>query len=122
MRLFWLAVRHEGSPYDHALFTARLRKLEFLESHAWAKRYAAQARVWAAQELDRAGDPVGMRALLMRNITSFEPLERLSSNADRRFVALSYAGLASSEAGENLESWTRFRSLGRLVVLVTRVV
>ena len=73
MRLFRLSVQHENAPFDHALFTVRLRKLEFLESHVWAKRYAAQVRVWAARELERAGDLAGMTLLLVRNIQSFEP-------------------------------------------------
>jgi len=117
MRRFWLGVRHEGAGYDHALFMARSRKLEFLESHAWARRYAAQSRLWAALELERAGDQAGMRSLLGRNIASFEPLRALSSNADRRLVALSHAGLATSEAASrggkarDQESWTRFRAL-----------
>lgn len=117
MRAFWLGVRHEGAVFDHALFTARLRKLEFLESHAWVRRYAAQSRLLAAHELDLAGDQAGMGRLLARNIASFEPLCALSSNSDRRLAALSHAGLAYSEAaasgGEarDQESWTRFRLL-----------
>lgn len=112
MRLFWLAVHREGAAFDHALFAARLRKLEFLESHVWAKRYAAQARLWAAHELDRAGDHAGMRGLLLRNVAGFEPPERLSSGSDRRVVALSYAGLASTEAVGEPQSWNRFMALG----------
>ena len=117
MRAFWLSVRHEAKHFDFPLFMARLRKLEFLEWHAWARRYAAQSRLWAAHELDKLGDPAGMRVLLGRNIASFEPLRSLPSESDRRFVALSYAGLASTEAasggGEarDPESWTRFRAL-----------
>jgi hypothetical protein len=111
MRLFRLAVQHENAPFDNALFATRLRKLEFLESHVWAKRYAAQARVWAARELERAGDLSGMKLLLVRNIESFEPLTQMASNSDRQLVALSHAGLASAEAGDNPESWTRFRRL-----------
>jgi hypothetical protein len=117
MRTFWLGVRHEDAVFDHALFAARLRKLEFLESHVWARRYAAQSRLWAAHELDRTGDHAGIRNLLMRNIVSFEPLRVLSSNSDRRLVALSHAGLASTEAvpradaARDQESWTRFKAL-----------
>jgi hypothetical protein len=117
MRTFWLGVRHQGRVFDYPLFTARLRKLEFLESHAWARRYAGQSRLWAAQELERSSDQGGMRSLLARNIASFEPLRVLSSNSDRRLVALSHAGLATSEAasrgGEarDQESWRRFRAL-----------
>jgi hypothetical protein len=117
MRSFWLGVRHEGVAFDYVLFAVRLRKLEFLESHAWARRYAAQSRLWAAHELDRTGDQDGMRRLLQRNIESFEPLRTLTSNADRRSVALSHAGLASSEAAatsgaaRDQESWKRFNAL-----------
>jgi hypothetical protein len=117
MRAFWLGVRHGGEVFDNALFTARLRKLVFLESHAWARRYAGQSRLWAAHELDRSGDQAGMRSVLAQNIASFEPLRALSSNSDRRIVALSHAGLATSEAaargGEarDQESWTRFGAL-----------
>ncbi|MGK7057854.1 hypothetical protein AB4853_15430 [Bradyrhizobium sp. 1050_B9_N1_2] len=112
MRLFRLAVLHENAPFDHALFVARLRKLEFLELHVWAKRYAAQARIWAACELERAGDLSGLKGLLVRNIDSFEPLAQMSSDSDRQLVALSHAGLASAEGGDNPASWTRFRELG----------
>jgi hypothetical protein len=80
-------VHHEDGAFDFALFTARLRKLEVLESHAWAKRYAAQSRLWAARELDRSGDQAGMRVLLDRNIISFGPLQHLVSNSDRRDAA-----------------------------------
>jgi hypothetical protein len=117
MRMFWLGVRHEHEPFDYAIFSVRLRRLEFLESHAWARRYAAQSRLWAAHELDRAGDQLGMRSLLQRTIESFEPLRTLSSNADRRSVALSHAGLATSEAAatggvaRDQESWQRFNAL-----------
>jgi hypothetical protein len=117
MRVFWLNVHHEDGAFDFALFTARLRKLEVLESHAWAKRYAAQSRLWAARELDRSEDQAGMRVLLDRNIISFGPLQHLASNSDRRFIALSYAGLAFSEAataqGEGIdqESWKVFMAL-----------
>lgn len=117
MREFWFGVRHDGERFDHALFTARLRKLEFLQSHAWARRYAAQSRLWAAHALDRSGDRAGVRALLERNIATFEPLRTLSSNADRRFVALGHAGLASIEeaagggAAQEQKSWTQFKAL-----------
>jgi tetratricopeptide (TPR) repeat protein len=117
MRLFWLNVHYGDEVFDHALFMARLRKLEFLESHAWARRYAAQSRLWGAHELDRAGDNAGIRRLLDRNVASFGPLQALSSNADRRLVALSHAGLANTEAAQaggdarNQESWKRFRTL-----------
>ena len=72
MREFWLGVRHEGAEFEYGLFAARARQLEFLESHAWARRYAAQSRLWAARELERSGDRAGMRELLRRNIDSFE--------------------------------------------------
>ncbi len=111
MRLFRLAVEREDASFDQALFSARLRKLKFLESHIWAKRYAAQARLWAARELERAGDLSGMRLQLAQNIQSFEPLAEVASNSDRQLVALSFAGLASVEGGSNPESWTRFREL-----------
>jgi hypothetical protein len=118
MRTFWLGVRHQGLAFDHALFVTRLRKLEFLQSHAWARRYAAQSRLWAAHLLDAAGDLSGVRVLLARNIAAFEPLTALSSNADRRLVALSQAGLAKCEAAASdgearlAEGWTRFKMLG----------
>lgn len=111
MRLFRLAVKREDASFDQALFAARLRKLEFLESHVWAKRYAAQSRLWAARELEYAGDFSGMRRQLVRNIESFEPLAQVASDSDRQLVALSFAGLASVEGGSSLESWTRFREL-----------
>ncbi|WP_141697601.1 hypothetical protein [Bradyrhizobium yuanmingense] len=111
MRLFRLSVQHENTPFDHTLFAVRLRKLEFLESHVWAKRYAAQARAWAARELERAGDLAGMRLLLVRNIQLFEPLAQVASDSDKHLVALSHAGLASAGAVGNQESWTRFREL-----------
>jgi tetratricopeptide (TPR) repeat protein len=126
MRVFWLSVRREGADFDHALFTARLRKLELLESHAWARRYAAQSRVWAAHELDRMGDQDGMRSLLVRNIASFEPLRAVSSNADRQLIALTLAGLASTEATSgdaetgDRESWKRFNALNWAAAWVER--
>jgi hypothetical protein len=111
MRLFWLAVRHGQAPFDHALFSVRLRKLEFLESHAWAKRYAAQARLAAAHELDKSGDRAGMQSVLARNVASFEPLDQLSAGSDKRIVALSLAGLAALEPAGSNGSWTKFKSL-----------
>ena len=116
MRVFWLGVCHQSVAFDYSLFAARLRKLEFLESHAWARRYAAQSRLWAAHVFDRAGDLAGMKDLLRRNIAAFEPIEVMSSSADRRFVALAFAGLANTEAAgganaANVESWTKFKAL-----------
>jgi tetratricopeptide (TPR) repeat protein len=110
MRLFWLAVRHEEARFDHAIFAVRLRKLEFLASHAWARRYAAQARLAAAHQLDDSGDRAGMRSLLERNIQSFEPWEQLTAESDKRMVALSLAGIASAEDGSK-DNWIRFKTL-----------
>jgi hypothetical protein len=116
MRLYWLGVRHEGQVHDQALFLARLRRLEFLEAHAWARRYAAQSRIWAARQLEQGHRGAEMQSVLERNIAAFDQSGRISSDADLRLVALSYAGLASYEiaAGggttQHQDGWRQFKA------------
>jgi hypothetical protein len=98
MRTLWLQVDHENVAFDYTIFAARLRKLEFVEWHAWARRYAALSRLRAAHLLEKANDHIGMQSLLERTIASFEPIAKLASGADRRAVALAFAGLSHAEA------------------------
>jgi hypothetical protein len=112
MRLFWLACRHEGVAFEFAFFASLLRPLAFCESHAWARRYAAQSRIWAAHILEAAADLAGAAALLSANLNAAGTPQDIVSDGDRRLLALSHAGLSvvggADAAGT---AWARFTEL-----------
>jgi hypothetical protein len=112
MRRYWLNVRRNGEPFDDSAFRARQSPLDYLAWHAWAARYAAQSRLWAAYRLDKEGDAARAKELLRRNLEAFEGRPDLAASSDRRFVALSRAGLAVVEHGEaGAHAWLDFLKL-----------
>jgi hypothetical protein len=112
MRQYWLNVRRKGESFDYSAFRARQSPLDFLAWHAWAARYAGQSRLWAAYRLGKQGDGARAKALLRRNLEAFEERPDLATSSDRRFVALSRAGLAVVEDGEaGARAWLDFLKL-----------
>jgi len=115
MRRYWLNVRFKSEAFDYAAFRARQSPLDFLSWHAWAARYAGQSRLWAAYRLckdGKDGDAARAAALLRRNLEAFESRPDLATSSDRRFVALSRAGLAVVEGGEEgARIWGAFLNL-----------
>lgn len=112
MRLYWVNVRGKGEPFDYSAFRARQTPLDFLTWHAWAARYAGQSRLWAAYRLCKDGNKADAKALLWRNLEAFEGRPDLAGSSDRRFVALSRAGLAVVENREiDSHAWADFLKL-----------
>ena len=112
VRRYWLNVRLKGEPFDYGAFRARQSPLDFLTWHAWAARYAGQSRLWAAYRLGKEGDTARAKALLRHNLEAFEGRPDLATSSDRRFVALSRAGLAVFEDGEAVaHAWLDFLKL-----------
>jgi hypothetical protein len=93
MRLLMLRADHFDQPFDIGLFELRLQRLAFADSHAWARRFAALSRLWAARRLALSGNRDRARTLVQTNIASIRAPATLQAGGDRRVLAESYAGL-----------------------------
>lgn len=117
MRLFRLSVTSARETFNFVTFSGKVRRLEYSSSHAWAFRYAAQSRVWAAYHLEALNDERRMEDLLERNVGFAAWNQDRRAGSDRQNLALSFAGLASAEAkstgrpAAETNAWQRFLAL-----------
>ncbi len=94
LRLFRLQVRLGDRAFDAEVFRSFVQPLEYLGWHAWAARYAGQARLWATRRLAEGGDVAGAIGLLRRNVLALAGQHALDGTSDRANLARTFAGLA----------------------------
>lgn len=109
LRLFRLQVQLGDRPFDGEVCRSRVRSLDYLGWHAWARRYAGQARLWAARRFADLGDVTGAVDLLRRNAAALTCRPVLGATSDRANVARTFAGLAVLEPGGG--AWTELQQL-----------
>jgi hypothetical protein len=109
LRLFRVQVELGDRQLDAAVFQALVQPLDYLGWHAWAVRYAGQARLWAARRLADVPDVAGAIGLLRRNVLALAGRVGQSGASDRGNVARTYAGMAVLDPVGR--AWAEFQKL-----------
>ncbi len=109
LRRFRLQVQVGDRSLDADIFRALVRPLDYLGWHAWAVRYAGQARLWAARRIADVADVPGAIGLLRCNVLALAGRPALSGTSDRANLARTFAGLAVLDSVGG--AWTEFQRL-----------
>lgn len=109
LRQFWIGVQRLERPFEWLSFRARQNPIDYLSWHAWARRYGAQSRLWAAARLAPAERTPEAVQLLQDNLATLGERYDMESNSDRNTLTRTYAGLAVLQSDS--PHWTHFLQL-----------
>lgn len=109
LRQYRVRVQYQDHPFDDAAFLGIIRPLDTMIDHAWAARYAAQSRIWAARQAYQKGE-YNVAAVYLRDVVSITlEVAALSTTADLPTVITAHAGLRAIAEKTNLAfDWNGF--------------
>ncbi|WP_192355970.1 CHAT domain-containing protein [Mesorhizobium mediterraneum] len=93
LRQYRVRVQYQGHTFDDAAFRSLIRPLDAMIDHAWAARYTAQSRNWAAKRGYEMGE-YDLAAGYLHDVVSIaREIPGLSTAADLLTLVTAYSGL-----------------------------
>lgn len=93
LRQYRIRVQYQGHGFDHAAFRGLIRPLDAMIAHAWAARYSAQSRNWAARRSYETGDYENGAKYLTEVLSIAGEVPGLSTVADLFTLITAHSGL-----------------------------
>lgn len=93
LRQYRVRVQHQDHDFDDAAFRGLLRPLDAMTDHAWAARYTAQSRIWAARKVYETSEYDLAAGYLDDVVSMAQDLAGLSTVADLSTLIAAKAGL-----------------------------
>ncbi|PII39427.1 hypothetical protein T190_05575 [Sinorhizobium meliloti CCBAU 01290] len=93
LRQYRVRVQYQGHAFDDAAFRGLIRPLDAMIDHAWAARYSAQSRIWAARQTYETGEYDLPSGYLREVISIAQDVPGLSTAADLPMLITANAGL-----------------------------